>query len=271
MFGSLLHGGFDEIGHGGFGYDWISQGPGGARIHYSGGRDDVHVSLPGRACGALGENNLRMLAWWGTATAVTRLDLYSDDHERRVHPRVLYDSSEEAVTHTDRRRWSWHEDKSDGATCYIGAKSSAQMLRVYDKAAESNGENNAIRWELQSRRIIAQIIAKRLISEDWRQVWAQNLVRLVDFRSRVSGRGDRGERLPWFEEIVGAAEKAELAIPKRIQTMDQLTAWMRRQVAPSLAVGFEYFGGDLQFLIDLLEEGRNRWTAKHHALLNSVR
>ena len=171
------------------------------------------------------------------------------------------------MTHTNRDNWQMTENRAGGATCYIGAKSSRQMLRVYDKAAESKGENNSIRWELQSRKEVAHAVAGKLVCGKWAGVWAENVVRLVDFRNRQSGRGDRGERLEWFARVVGSAQKAVLALAKPNRTVEETVSWLRRQVGPSLAVGLAHFGGDVQFLLGLVEDGRARWKPKHRILL----
>ena len=104
--------------------------------------------------------------------------------------------------------------------------------------------------------------------DDWRVIFCEHLVQLVDFRDRVSGkRGDRSRRLEWFEAIVGAAAKARMRYPQPVRTLDSSDAWLRKYVAAILATVFEGRGGDMGYLKSLLEEGRRRQKPRHRALL----
>ena len=267
-----LGGEFVDLEHGGKRYQRMAVGTGGAKVYWSPGRDDVHAEMPGRAVGSLGEAQLRgLLLVASTLGKVTRVDLCADDFSHVVQPRQVYDSAGSAVTHTDRDKWEMRESRDGGATCYIGSRSSRQFLRVYNKAAESGGHTDSIRWELEFKKAAAEFVSARIIREDWRTVFSEHLVQVVDFRERLAGkRGDRSRRLEWFEAIVGAATKAKMRHPRPARTLEEAEAWLRQQVAPTLAIVVEARGGDLDYVSGFLEDGRRRQKPRHRALLASA-
>lgn len=268
-----LGGEFVDLEHGGKRYQRMAVGTGGAKVYWSPGRDDVHVEMPGRAVGSLSEAQLRgLLLVAGTMGKATRVDLCADDFSRVIEPRQVYEAAGSAVTHTNRDKWRMEESRDGGATCYIGSRSSRQFLRVYNKAVESAGHTDSIRWELEFKKEAAEFVSGRLVRDDWRGIFCEHLVQVVDFRDRVPGkRGDRSRRLEWYEAIVGAASKATVRYPEPVQSLDGADAWLRKYVAPTLATVFEGRGGDVGYLEGLLEEGRIRQKTRHRALLAEAR
>ena len=272
LLAGYLAGEFVDLEHGGKRYQRMAVGTGGTKLYWSPRRDDVHVEMPGKAVGSLSEAKLRGLMLAGnTFGKVTRVDLCADDFGHVIQPRQVYDAADSAVTHTDRDKWEMRESRDGGATCYIGSRSSRQFLRVYNKAAQSGGHTDSIRWELEFKKEAAEFVSTRLVGEDWRVVLSEHLVQLVDFRERLSGqRGDRSRRLEWFEAIVGAAAKAKMRHARPARTLEEVEAWLKQQVAPTLATVVEGHGGDLGYVVDLLEDGRRRQKARHRALLASA-
>jgi hypothetical protein len=264
-----LRGEFVHLEHGGKRYQRMAVGTGGAKVYWSPGRDDVHAELPGKAIGSLSEPQVRGLVLAASALGkVTRVDVFADDFRHVVQPREVYESVDRAVTHTARDGWEMRESRGGGATCYIGSRSSRQFLRVYNKAAQTGGLVDSIRWELEFKKEVAEYVSARLIRERWQTVFGEHLVQLVDFRDRSEGRrGDRGARLSWYEHIVGAVGKAGMRHPRQARTLEEAEAWIMHQVAPTLATVFESRGGDLDYITALLEDGKRRQKPQHRALL----
>ena len=52
-------------------------------------------------------------------------------------------------------------------------------------------------------------------------------------------------------------------MPAAVISSDQTEAWIEKQAAPSLAAVFANKGGDVDYLQDLLTEGRKRWGENH--------
>jgi phage replication initiation protein len=269
VLGSYMVGDFVEVERGKLGYERQKVGPGGSRILSSANRPEVHAILPGDWCAALSEEQMRgLLLWVDTKGKASRCDLAGDDWQRRVGPRDVRDAvkREEAVTRTKRHRW-YEELDTDIGTMYFGAPSSRQMVRVYDKGAESGGAIDAVRWELQARDETAQSLIRQLVLGRWGEVWASRLVQLVDFRDRsANSLVDRCPRMEWFEEIVGDAKKATVYEPRPVTSAEKVDSWLHRQVAPSLAAMMVRYGGDVEYVGGLMKDGKGRWKTKHRLL-----
>jgi len=267
--GSYVVGDYLEVELGMLGYECQRIGPGGSRILWSAKRPEVHVMLPGDWCGALREDQMRgLLAWVDTMGKVCRCDLACDDWRRQASPRDVKEAVErgEAVTHTRSHRWMENLYSKIG-TMYFGAPTSRQMVRVYDKGAESGGAIDAIRWELQLRDEAAQTVVRQLWRGNWGDVWASRLVQLVDFRDRsAKGLVDRCPRMEWFEGIVGDAEKATVYEARPVTSAERVDDWLHRQVAPSLAAMMVRYGGDVEYVAGLMKHGRGRWRTRHRLL-----
>ena len=267
---TYVEGEFLEVEHGALGYECQQIGPGGARILWSEKRPETHVVLPGSWCRATSDASMRgLLAYVCARARATRIDLAGDDWSCRVGPNAVRQAVQrgEAVTHTRSRYW--HEDLATGAgTLYIGAPSSRQRLRVYDKSIESRGEIAAVRWEVQARGEAAEGLPCGLATGNWGAIWASRVVQIVDFRERIdSMRPGRCARSEWFGDLVGNATKARVYAPRPPTTIAQIEEWIDRQVAPSLAVLVAASGGDIDRVNAVVERGRRRWRKKHRLLL----
>ena len=64
--------------------------------------------------------------------------------------------------------------------------------------------------------------------------------------------------------IGGNRRSSELARSARTE------AWIEKQAAPSLAAVFANKGGDMDYLQELLTEGRKRWGEKHRLIADGL-
>ena len=268
-----VEGEFVEVDNGMLGYECQRVGPGAARILWSARRPEVHVVLPGGWCGATSEAGMRGLLAYVCATGrATRVDLAADDWARRAQPEQVRDALQrgEGVTHTRSRHW-YQDLATGGGTLYVGAASSRQRLRVYDKTVESGGGIVAVRWEVQARAEAAQTLPGDLAMGNWGTIWASRVVQLIDFcDGRQTDRPGRCPRSEWFSGLVGDAAKARVYDPKPPRTVEEVKAWIDKQVAPSLAAVVAASGGDMDYMSHLVLTGRSRWKGKHRALLASA-
>ena len=76
--------------------------------------------------------------------------------------------------------------------------------------------------------------------------------------------------MEWFAGLVGDAAKARVYDPKPPRTVEEVKAWIDKQVAPSLAAVVAASGGDMDYMSHLVVTGRSRWKGKHRALLASA-
>jgi len=269
-----------ELEHGTHGYQMAMLGPGGARVEWGApGRDDFHLSMPGQACQAAGGKGMQELGQYVVAHRgrVTRLDPALDDYRRTISPADFEAAVQgpDVVTHARvqrriiKRTVGRGSPQVTGDTFYLGSPSSRVELRVYDKGMESQGKQDCIRVELQLRDEPAQAVLQELAGgRNLGQVFASHLVRFVDFRSASNDSNvTRRDRVPWFQELVGLAQKALAYPPKAVRTIEQVIDWLEKGVAPSLALAVAHFKGDMGELVGMVNRGRDRWRPKHVQML----
>jgi len=232
---------------------------------------ESHVILPGGACCLLSESHMRELLRWidELEGQCTRIDLAGDDFDKRVTPDEFREHrlGPTVVTKTRPGRW-YVDDCTGGRTYYVGSRSSRMCLRVYDKAVESRGAIDSIRFELEAKAEAAVQLQHELISLHWGSVWASHLVTLIDFRERwVDCNVSRCPRVAWFESLVGDASRAAPYLARKLPSLNEATDWFIRQCGPTAAALVAANGGSVDVLYEACAEGRKRWKAKHRCLI----
>lgn len=260
-----------------YGYSKTLVGPVGARIWWgAAGRQDIHVSLPGKACQVAGEQ--RMRSFWKYAMChggkPTRCDVNLDDYQRVIEPAELLEviKGPDAVTHANKWLVQFGGDVRSpaltGETIYVGAPSSRQRLRIYDKGLESGGELDCVRWEIQARKEAAETLVQQLVAGDWPTVIRARLLAFIDFRDETShSEVEKRVRLTWWENLIQGVKKGRVYLPKAIKTLEQVHNWVRDSIGPSLALVVAGYGGDLKVLTNFVDSGRTRWKPRHRAML----
>lgn len=281
--------GWTQLPHGRLGYThavtWC-----GVTVLYSplDPRMGVHVEVSGQGCRALREfghvgdgteGSGRWSPSWSDCLQVwrmlgmtlTRLDVALDDRSGGWSvPQLvqawrdgLLVSRSNAVQVVERGDV---QGRGQGQTLYVGAPSSDVRVRVYDKAAEQQAEGAWVRVELQCRRKRAQALGRMLEAEQVARV-----VGVVKTYLEVKERGadsnrSRWRTASWWDRFLGGAAKVALACPAGIRTVEQVAAWVGRQVAPSLALLMSYWQEDGP-LVELLRQGQARMKTRHQHML----
>jgi hypothetical protein len=247
----------------GYGADFYREGirgPLGALVLHdnraAAGKGCVTFSLPGKAMAAVEPAKLQaMLRGWtaeGIRWVTKRIDLTRDglgasvdqvEDAWRWHPEGVRCRSE---------RGSWDSHSRDGRTFYVGSRSSDRCMRVYD-------QHGPVRVELECKGAVAEIVSDELVErsvEEWGQVIVGAMADFVDFGTA------------WWADFVGTIARLRMVVRTvASSTLESVEAWLRRQVAPSLALITAAAGGDLAVLMDLLEDGRRRLRADQWALV----
>ncbi len=269
---------------------------------------ELHLDVPAQVLDSLHHGALYVLLRCAALYAqnVTRSDVTLDDWQKVITPMELdaltSDPSDphtllkdKIVTHV-KSSADFHRSKGPrgGDTWYLGGKSGGALLRVYDKARESQGEVDAIRWELQLRgdrakdAVVALVVAAdelaacspgmtagAALAEVMGEQWASQLVRFVDFRDRSQDSNvSRCPRLPWFVALVLNAGRAAPVVVKPVPTLPQmhdyasvaLPSWVA-----TLADSAPFVCGVSPelWLLALLEDGRKHRSRRHDALLTA--
>ena len=247
-------------------------------------RRDIFVYLSGEPCGLVGSARMREFLRYIDSSPFpntrkrgrpVRVDLALDDAQRVVQVSQVAAALKgpEAVSCARKGRemmgFNVGSPEVTGETVYLGSTSSQRRLCVYDKMMESGGQVDSVRWELRFKDEAAQrLMLLGLVDSDWGELFASQLVSFVDFRDPEShSEVEKRTRLPWYQRLVGLAEKATASLPKPAQTVQDVLDWLDRSIGPSLATVVDFFGGSLNVLTSIINSGRERRRPKHRLML----
>jgi hypothetical protein len=284
------------------GYEIVYEGLHGVLLgvrERDGGIVELHLDVPAAVLEGMALDALQALLFCVGLFAqnVTRCDLTLDDWAKVITPLeldVLTSGAEDpyalnkaqCVTRVQQSTFMRSKGPKGGDTWYLGGSKGDARLRVYDKARESQGEVDAIRWELQLRGDRAKDAVVTLACESqlrgcdlaavMGEVIQQQLVRFVDFRQRDQDSNiSRCDRLTWFCALVDGAEKARPVVvkpPLTVQRMHDyaesaLPSWLATLAdSAPLVVG----ASPELWILCMLDEGRRKRSARHSLALRSA-
>jgi hypothetical protein len=238
-------------------YDTVYNGLHGVKVGTKVRKDghlEIHLDVPATVLESLEPDALYAFLYNVAfyAKNVSRLDVALDDWKKLITPfqlEVLTSSTEDpytlnkafCVTRVEKSDYRRSKGPTGGDTWYLGTRegkkgnSSDVLLRVYDKARESQGEVDAIRWELQLRDDRAKDALVSLLMEShirgaesalpkYMGEWAASqLLRFVDFRDRSKDKNvSRCPRLPWWDALMLSAVKAVPVVVKPPLTIEKM-------------------------------------------------
>lgn len=262
---------------GGYGYA-LSGSVGAARVYWSPGRSDVFVVLSGEVCEVLGVPGVVALASTLDLVPSSRLDLAWDVHG--ITPALVRDAfvGGDVVTRihrslnpaTGRMKSVDFRSNHEGDTLYLGSRQSERFLRVYDRRGPTRVE---LEWKGQR----AELLWARLLAcgeADWSAEALEELRAFVDFRDRSSGvRPDFCPLLDWWSAFTAGAGRSCVAVPRpEARTIEDFRVWLRRQVAPVLALVLDAVPDSTAEVLALVTDGRARYQRRPDrlALLEGV-
>jgi hypothetical protein len=225
---------------------------------------EVFVMVPQSALDALGcDGSLALLGELVEDYGLrpSRLDIYLDDRARLADPADVLDAIERGQVRSHVRAWRTVRDSTGGMTTYLGSRQGDAMVRVYRKWAESGDPEQGVRWEMECRGERAQLVTAMVLpvasSVGLAGVYLGLLRAFVDFVQRGEGqRGDRAPLLGWWAALVGSAGRVGPVLARVKDSLQRRREWVRRQVAPSLALLFAVDGSD--GVSDIIREGWDR-------------
>lgn len=216
-----------------------------------------------------------LLLEWGAG--ITRYDAAIDDYARRCSPMDAIAAAMRGDLH-GAQKWELIASGVRGhyaATGYFGSRSSDKLVRCYDKWEESDGEIDAIRWEVQYKDELADAALRDVVSrhrDDGGQFLAALIARQVagaiDFRDAQSGRrADERTRLAWWQSIVDdCAGTIRITVSRITSALEEKLVWLHKQVAPTLAQLFEAAPHVFSRIVhQLRRQGRERLTPAQNA------
>jgi hypothetical protein len=241
----------------------------------------VHVQIKGKGCRAVGVEAIVRLhdvlqTKLGDAYAPKRVDAAWDDFERRLTPTEFRDRFWNPVTKAKRPEVLCKarggvariDDAPLGGGSYtVGRRVSKRMLRVYDKAAESGGKVNAIRFELECKESVAADLMHAVAGAMGNRsaVALRFLVGFIDFREVEGGKPAwKRRRCAWWASIVADAKKARLTPEERL-SLEEWRGNFTHEQSSAFRVLVDLNHGDLQAAAIELLEGNRRDNPRHRA------
>lgn len=67
----------------------------------------------------------------------------------------------------------------------------------------------------------------------------------------------------WWNELLENVEKLQLTIKKEAKTIEDMTSWLDKQIAPTIATVLKAQQGDMSWLRKIILKGSTRLTQKH--------
>ncbi|SDE61402.1 replication initiation factor domain-containing protein [Desulfuromonas thiophila] len=235
----------------------------------------VHVILSGEALREMKNNPLDVLHWvLHHGGKVGRIDLALDNVTGELTlARINRAVRSGAVTcraKTYRRMESGliSTGHVTGETLYFGSAKSDTQYRIYDKAAEQGLQGHWVRCEGQYRHENAQRVAQLIHDArfDVGSVYCGLLCGYLNVLSpsRTDTNKSRWKTAQWWLDLLAGAEKLKLAVPKKPPTLERSRRWLKKQVAPTIAMILDGFGSDA--MMEIYLHGKARMTPEQRQL-----
>jgi len=212
----------------------------------------VHCTYSGSALRSLGKGGLMftdvMQFHYDNNDGCSRIDLALDVRDSGLSIPALFreinrlKSNEPTLCNKcSAQSYSLIESENGGATLYVGSRTSMQMLRIYNKAAEQGLTGDWLRFEVEVKGSKALALHKQLCEGYHFQMYQrcqQLIVSMVDFN------------FPAWREIF-TQKGVKIGVPKI--TDRQTRVWLMSQVAPAVAKYIQTKGEE-DFLVDFNRE-----------------
>jgi hypothetical protein len=210
-------------------------------------RHDAYLSIPGEVIRSV---SIDKLHWFFRRLhddfqfKCSRLDVYIDDYKKRVSAEDIfgyYKNGQLFGFRAHHYHTSGASKELSGSSIMLGKRGKAgagKYLRCYDKEAQSNGKIKAFRFELElsgqrSRQHFNQFAT--ISHEAWADLIKGIISGAVDFLDTPTGKRCDGERLKFWQEIIGEAVSIPFESGQKKTTLATQKKWLKVQVSRVLA------------------------------------
>lgn len=256
-------------------YGWSN----GASLYYDSNiarSDSVHkgkctLDIPGKALDAIAELDLHLflLSLRQFRPSCTRIDVFFDDYNRTNTPTGIHEIIK-ARDYSGFRKGQLKQRFDNGEMIHDevdfgtrGDNGSGKYLRIYDKALESDGKKDCIRWEVEFSKERSHKVFDKLSECGSVDAFATLCGSLVAGSiTFVHRNGDKNigrlEVYSWWREIQELLGTVVIRVSIKKVDIGGLYRWVYRQVSPTLACLRDTFVDEVDFmnwLFDVLAEG----------------
>ncbi|MBD1371251.1 replication initiation factor [Hazenella sp. IB182357] len=282
---------FTEMDIGMYGYP-LSLRLGNISILYGGRKEmGVHLSMTGKGCREY--EHIGKVPWkalfrvmLAVEAQFSRLDVALDDY-------IGYWSITQVVNKVKRNELVSRfrsakrieqvkigDGSTTGETVYFGSSTSMIIIRMYNKALEQLGREginpNTIpeiwnRTEIQARKERAQTIAGLIANDIEIGTIIKGILKYY-LRFVVKQKTDSNKRrwpvAKWWEHFLRNVEPLALKQNNEMEaSVEKRLTWMRKQVAPTLAVVIRAMDGEMSAIYDLIQDGMSRLKPRDQAMI----
>jgi phage replication initiation protein len=184
----------------------------------------------------------------------TRIDLALDTDQDIIDKAISHFERGHVVTRAKGFKLESHKKftpkgvkpaEMSGRGVYLGSRRSDTYVRVYDKGLEQGVDEAWYRVEFEYKRDNAEAIGALVLAGDFEAILGVMLSHL-DFKKSdpVDGNRSRWETAKWWLALLQDAVKHKLcAGSNAIPTIEQIGAWLEKQVGPALTLYLDYLAG----------------------------
>lgn len=211
------------------------------------GAYNIRLSIPGKPLNHIRPDRKTHLlnALYEMGCKCTRLDWRIDDYSCMLSIDEVEKCARDG-DFTGARKWvAYHSgvtgDSTVGRTVYFGSSGSNKLVRIYDKAAESGGIQDCVRYEVQWRDELAHAVFSSIAGyTDWDSsvmAASDRAVGAIGFVRRDNSVLSRCDLIPWWDAFVSAVGTAvKTSVPKLQSMVSDKARWIERQVIRTISV-----------------------------------
>lgn len=252
-----------ELDRGAMGYTHSAKVGASIRVCWSPERSEmgVHVSIPASGLAEIGGRAESVcFDFYHMGMVCGRIDNAYDDFEGNLNLQEIEAKVRRGEFVCRGKSAESYKSLWGGSGCTIsfGKRGSESYVRIYDKSAEQADKGKGVfthwvRAELESKGDRAQAIFLQIVTnpEGWQSLALGWLRSYLDFKD-VGGAAQktRWESSSFWLTFLDHAAKVRLVIVKGARTIEDVRAWVKRQVVPSLfalgkTIGWEKLFSDI--------------------------
>ncbi|SOC37073.1 replication initiation factor domain-containing protein [Ureibacillus acetophenoni] len=264
-------------------------------VYYDGNEDmGIHLEMRGRGCREYESYNI--WSWkelfgvmLGHGASFSRLDIAVDDFKgffklkgiiKKIKGSELVSKFNLSHIH---QSYETNTGLGQGLTIYYGSSKSDIHIRMYDKLSERINNNYNVpddidfwnRTEVQLRNERAQSVAEMLATnEDGERTIGKTVCGILKHYLRFTIKGKDKNRSRWktarfWDKFLNGVDALSLStIPIEPQTIEDKEMWFINQAAPTYALIYDAYGGDVEKMAQIAEYGRLRYKREHRDMIS---